>query len=394
MAKNPETKVKFSIFNKEFNDGINEMNKESTSLRKEFKLQSEQMKQTGTAAEKLEARISYLGKEQDIVRRKIQTTEQQLDKAKQTYGENSNEANKLSNKLLDLRISEQKLENSINQSKNEIAKQAQEMQEASGDADKYKKSLQDISNEAGDLGDKLNTGVTLPIAGMGAVAGKSAMDVSDAVRLMNGALGATGEEAKQLEQDMRTVWSDGFGDNPEEIARAIMMVKQNIQGIDEGEELQKATKNILLLAEATESDLGEATRGVNQLMHNFGLTADEAMDLFKKGQEEGINYSNEMFDNIAEYAPLFKQMGFAADDYFTILANGTKNGAYNLDYINDLMKEFNIRAQDGSDKTADAFGEMSKATQKLFKEFENGEATTEDLFNAVIPELEDMEDHR
>ncbi|WP_337970138.1 phage tail tape measure protein [Virgibacillus salexigens] len=291
-----------------------------------------------------------------------------------------------------MQISEQKLENAINQSRNEIAKQSQEMQEAASDTDKYKKSLQEVAGEASDLGDKLNTGVTLPLAGVGAVAGKSAMDISDAVRLMTGSLGATGDEAKQLEDDMRTVWSEGFGDNPEEVARSIMMVKQNIQGIDEGEELQKATKNILLLANATESDLGEATRGVNQLMHNFGLTADEAMDLFKKGQEEGINYSNEMFDNIAEYAPLFNQMGFEADEYFSILANGAQNGAYNLDYVNDIMKEFNVRVQDGSDKTADAFENMSEETQNLFEEFKNGEATTEELFKAVIPELENMDD--
>ncbi|GGJ50920.1 phage tail tape measure protein [Virgibacillus salexigens] len=392
MAKQPETKVKFSVFNKEFNEGMNEMSRESIKLRKEFKLQEAQLKQNGTATEQLEAKISYLGKEQDIVRKKISATEKQLDKAKLTYGKNSDEANKLSNKLLDLQISEQKLENAINQSRNEIAKQSQEMQEAASDTDKYKKSLQEVAGEASDLGDKLNTGVTLPLAGVGAVAGKSAMDISDAVRLMTGSLGATGDEAKQLENDMRTVWSEGFGDNPEEVARSIMMVKQNIQGIDEGEELQKATKNILLLANATESDLGEATRGVNQLMHNFGITADEAMDLFKKGQEEGINYSNEMFDNIAEYAPLFNQMGFEADEYFSILANGAQNGAYNLDYVNDIMKEFNVRVQDGSDRTADAFGDMSKETQNLFEEFKNGEATTEDLFKAVIPELENMDD--
>jgi len=56
------------------------------------------------------------------------------------------------------------------------------------------------------------------------------------------------------------------------------------------------------------------------------------------------------------------------------------------------MKEFNIRVQDGSDKTADAFGDMSKETQDMFKEFENGKATTEELFNAIIPELENMDD--
>ncbi|WP_188453801.1 phage tail tape measure protein [Virgibacillus oceani] len=390
--KKNETQVTFSVFNKDFNKGMNEMRDESKRLNKEFKLQQAQMRDTATATEKLEAKIEYLGKEYDITRRKIKSTEEQLEKAKETYGENSNEANKLSNKLLDLRISEQKLENSINYSRKEIDKQGQEMVETSEGADKLKRSLQDISETASDVGDKLNTGVTLPLAGLGAAGGAAAISMDDAIQLMIGSLGAVGDEAKQLETDMRTVWEDGFGDNPEQVARSIALIKQNIQGIDDGEELQKVTKNMLILSKTTESDMSEATRGVNQLMHNFGITSQEALDLFTKGQQEGINYSQEMFDNVSEYAPLFKQMGFTAEEYFSILANGTKNGAYNLDYINDLMKEFNIRVQDGSDTTADAFKGMSKETQNLFKEFENGEATAEDLFKQVIPELENMDD--
>ncbi|MBN8236829.1 phage tail tape measure protein [Halobacillus kuroshimensis] len=266
------------------------------------------------------------------------------------------------------------------------------MSEARNDANKYQKSLQDVGREANDLGDKLSAGVILPMAGIGAAAGASAMSLHDATQLMTGSLGATGAEARQLEEDMEHVWSEGFGDNPEDVARSMMMVKQNIQGIGNGKELRQVTKDMLTLADVTESDMSEAARGVNQMMHNFGLTAEEAMDLFAKGQQEGLNFSQEMFDNISEYAPLFEQMGFSAEEYFTILANGTKNGAYNLDYINDLMKEFDVRIRDGSDRTADAFGSMTEETQALFKEFENGEATAEDLFKRVIPELEDMGD--
>ena len=61
-----------------------------------------------------------------------------------------------------------------------------------------------------------------------------------------------------------------------------------------------------------------------------------------------------MFDNLSEYAPLFKQAGFTADEMFTILANGTRDGAYNLDYINDTVAEFGKKVQDGSKGTADA----------------------------------------
>jgi len=392
MAKQPEAKVKFSVLNKEFNDGMAEINRESTKLRKEFKLQEEQLKQNGSASDLLSNKINRLSSEQELTRKKIKLTEEQLAKAKQHYGENSNEANKLSNKLLDLRISEQKLENAISGTKAELNKQSQAMEDTAKDAKKLSDALAEVGDKAKDIGGKFSTGVTLPLAGMGLAAGKTAVDIDGAVRLLNGSLGTTGEEAKQLEEDLRTVWTDGFGDNPEDAARAMMLVKQNIQGINDGEPLQEATKDILTLAKVTDSDVSEATRGINQLMHNFGLTSQEAMDLFAKGQAEGLNYSQEMFDNVSEYAPLFKQMGFSAEEYFTILANGSQNGAYNLDYINDLMKEFDIRARDGSKTTAEAFEGMSQSTQDMFQKFLDGKATTQELFDVVIPELEKMDD--
>ena len=54
------------------------------------------------------------------------------------------------------------------------------------------------------------------------------------------------------------------------------------------------------------------------------LSTQETFDLLAAGAQEGLNYSDELFDNLSEYAPLFKQGGFSAQEMFTILANGTK----------------------------------------------------------------------
>ncbi|MFB7301675.1 phage tail tape measure protein [Heyndrickxia sporothermodurans] len=393
MAKNNhETKVTFKVFNEEFNKAMSEMDNSARKMRKELKLEQEELRLTGTESQKLESKIKGLQQQYDIARQKTQATAEQLAKAKQYFGENSNEANKLENKLLDLKISEEKLSNSIQQAKNDLNKQSKEMQGSVKDAKDLGQALNDAGEKAKDVGGKMTAGVSVPLAGIGLAAGKTAVDIDGAVRLMISSLGATGDEAEQLESDLRAVWTDGFGENPEEAARAMSMVKQNIKGINEGQPIQEVTKDVLALAKVTDSDLSEVTRGVNQLMHNFGITADEAMDLFAKGQAEGLNYSQEMFDNISEYAPLFKQMGFSAEEYFSILANGSQNGAYNLDYINDIMKEFDIRMRDGSKTTSEAFDQMSKSTQSLFTDFKNGKVTSKELFNAVIPELQKMDD--
>ncbi|MEJ9182440.1 phage tail tape measure protein, partial [Bacillus thuringiensis] len=110
------------------------------------------------------------------------------------------------------------------------------------------------------------------------------------------------------------------------------------------------------------------------------------------GAQEGLNYSDELFDNLSEYAPLFKQGGFSAQEMFTILANGTKDGAYNLDYINDTVAEFGKKVQDGSKGTADAFAGLSEKTQGVWKSFNDGKATAADVFKAVIGDLGSMDD--
>ncbi|WP_423060229.1 phage tail tape measure protein [Bacillus thuringiensis] len=141
-----------------------------------------------------------------------------------------------------------------------------------------------------------------------------------------------------------------------------------------------------------ESDVNEVTRGAAQLMGRFGLSGQQAFDLLAQGSVKGLNYSNELFDNLSEYGPLFHEMGFSADGMFTILINGSKNGAYNLDYVNDVVKEFGIRVKDGSKSTTEAMGQMSKETQKVWKAMLEGKATSKDVFNAVLNELRTTDD--
>ena len=74
-----------------------------------------------------------------------------------------------------------------------------------------------------------------------------------------------------------------------------------------------------------------------------------------QGMQSGLNFSDELFDNIDEYSVQFKKLGLDAEDMFSVFANGAQNGAFNLDKIGDAVKEFSIRAIDGSDTTKQGF---------------------------------------
>ncbi|BAR85790.1 phage tail tape measure protein [Bacillus thuringiensis] len=245
-------------------------------------------------------------------------------------------------------------------------------------------------SKIGAIGDKLTVGVTTPLAAVAALGFKTAVDFDKSQGQIQAALGVTEKGAENLNNIVKKVWKDGFGESTEEATRGLEKVYQNMRDVPH-EELELATKNTLALAKTFDVDLNEATRGAGQLMGEFGLTTEETFDLLAAGAQAGLNYSDELFDNLSEYAPLFRQAGFSADEMFTILANGTANGSYNLDYINDLVKEFGIRVQDGSKGVEEAFGKLPKKTQDIWKSFNEGKATAADVFKAVIGDLKGME---
>lgn len=196
-------------------------------------------------------------------------------------------------------------------------------------------------------------GASAAIAGLGGGALLAAGQFDNAAGQIQAALGVTADEAELLEDKAKSVWKAGFGESLEEVSGALVRVRQNMKNIDDGD-IEKITRDALALAKTFESDVNEVTRAGNNLMTNFGISSEEAFDMMTKGAQNGLNFSNEMFDNLAEYAPLFANLGFTAEEMFGTLISGTQEGVYNLDYLNDMVKEFGIRLMDGSEKTQKA----------------------------------------
>ncbi|PGS08344.1 phage tail tape measure protein [Bacillus cereus] len=265
---------------------------------------------------------------------------------------------------------------------------------ANGMHDKFQKageSISHVGNKMKDVGTNMTAGVSLPLAGIGAAAVKVASDFDASNRKLESTLGLSKEATKELGNVAKETWKDGFGESIEAVDEAVIQVSQNMKNLS-FDEMQGATQSAMTLAKTFDADVNEVTRGAGQLMNQFGLDAQETFDLLASGGQAGLNFSNEMFDNISEYAPLFKQAGFSAEEMFTIMANGTQDGSYNLDYVNDLVKEFGIRVQDGSKGVTEAFAEMSPETQKVWDNFNKGKGTAADVFNAVLGDLGKMDD--
>ncbi|PFK06995.1 phage tail tape measure protein [Bacillus cereus] len=354
---------------------------EQKKLTSSFKLQNAELGANASEADKLELAQKQLRQQMEMTDRVVHNLEQQLSAAKRVYGENSTEVQQLEAKLNQAKTTLKQFENAL-QSVGRSGSQA-----ADGMAEINKKLDMNNLMEAAEV----LQGISEKLIDMGKSIVNTAIEFDGSQRKIQASLGLTGKGAENLQKIAVDTWKKGFGENLEEVDNALIKVYQNMRDVPH-EELQGASENVLTLAKVYDVDLNEATRGAGQLMSQFGLSTQETFDLLAAGAQEGLNYSDELFDNLSEYAPLFKQGGFSAQEMFTILANGTKSGSYNLDYINDLVKEFGIRVQDGSKGVSEGFGDLSEETQKVWKSFNEGKGTAADVFNAVLGDLQKMDD--
>ncbi|EOO65842.1 phage tail tape measure protein, TP901 family, core region [Bacillus cereus VD196] len=354
---------------------------EQKKLTSSFKLQNAELGANASEADKLELAQKQLRQQMEMTDRVVHNLEQQLSAAKRVYGENSTEVQQLETKLNQAKTTLKQFENSL-QSVGRSGSQA-----ADGMAEINKKLDMNNLMEAAEV----LQGISEKLIEMGKLIVNTAIEFDGSQRKIQASLGLTGKGAENLQKIAVDTWKKGFGENLEEVDNALIKVYQNMRDVPH-EELQGASENVLTLAKVYDVDLNEATRGAGQLMSQFGLSTQETFDLLAAGAQEGLNYSDELFDNLSEYAPLFKQGGFSAQEMFTILANGTRDGAYNLDYINDTVAEFGKKVQDGSKGTADAFAGLSEETQGVWKAFNDGKATAADVFKAVIGDLGSMDD--
>lgn len=250
-------------------------------------------------------------------------------------------------------------------------------------------AAQKLSGSLKTAGTAATVGLTAPIVAAGAAAFSTASSYEQATARIQSALGLTADEAERLGDVGEGIYENGFGQSLDAVSDALITVRQNLGDLND-QDLEYVTQAALTLSDTLGMDVGESVRGVNALMDGFGLSAQDAMDLFVVGAQDGLNYSGELGDNLAEYGPRFAQMGFSAEEYFSILKTGADNGAYSLDKVNDFLNEFQTSLTDG--RMDEQIGRFSESTQQLFESWKQGGATGQQVFEAVMGELAKMPD--
>lgn len=233
-----------------------------------------------------------------------------------------------------------------------------------------------LSGSLKSLGGTVTQHVTMPIAGMGAAIFKSASDFDTAASKMAASLNLPKETAEEFARIGQGIYTNGWGESLGEVNDALSYTAQTLKNTSGNtQEWQKdcevVTQNALVMADVFGADVSESVRGTNALMEGFGLSAQEASDLMAAGMQRGLNYTDELGDNLSEYSVRWGEAGMSASQYFSLLEAGTANGAYNLDKVGDFLNEFLTSLSDG--RMEAGIGAFSQGTQDVFRSFQNGD---------------------
>lgn len=256
-------------------------------------------------------------------------------------------------------------------------------------------AAQDAADDIGEIAQATKGTALMEAADQLSVVGDKIQDVGDkavsayaetetAVSKVNAYFGETGEAAEASAEIVKNVYGSGVGQSMNAVAEAVIMVKKNLGDLG-ATDLTNLTKQALTLEELYGIDMNETLRGVNSLMKQYGLTAQEAMDYIVRGTQNGLDKTNELGDNLSEYAGKFEQAGYSASEYFQLLQNGLQGGAYNLDKVNDAINEVTTRLADGT--IGDSIDLYSQKTQSLFLAWQNGEATQKQVIDSIVADI-------
>lgn len=252
-------------------------------------------------------------------------------------------------------------------------------------------TMSEIGNRMSEIGETMSTSISVPLAAFGGLAGKIANDFDSSQGRIQAQLGITAEEAAELGDVAEEVWKDAFGENVREAGDAVSTVQKSLKGL-KGEELKEATENAFILRDAFEYEVNESTRAAKALMDNFGIAGTKAFDYITVAAQKGADYSGELIDTINEYSTYFSAAGISIDGMFNILIQGAQNGAWNLDKVGDAVKEFNIRAKDGSETTAEGFKAIGLNADEMAQKIARGGEEGQRAFMATVSALAAIED--
>ena len=142
-----------------------------------------------------------------------------------------------------------------------------------------------------------------------------------------------------------------------------------------GDDLKAFRNEVQAVADSFNADFRETLIATNALSKQFGISANEALQLVKDGFLAGGDANGEFLDTLKEYPAYFKEAGISADQFVAIVTQTNKMGIFSDKGV-DAIKEANLRLREMTTATAAALDGIGISSEQVQKDLQTGTKTT------------------
>lgn len=159
-----------------------------------------------------------------------------------------------------------------------------------------------------------------------------------------------------------------------------------------GDDLKTFRNEVQAVADSFNADFRETLIATNALSKQFGISANEALQLVKDGFLAGGDANGEFLDTLKEYPAYFKEAGISADQFVAIVTQTNKMGIFSDKGV-DAIKEANLRLREMTTATAAALDGIGISSEQVQKDLQTGTKTTFDVIQDVSAKLAELPDN-
>jgi hypothetical protein len=217
-------------------------------------------------------------------------------------------------------------------------------------------------------------GIAVATAGIG-VGLSAALEQGNVKGKLQAQLGLSPAEATQLGQTAGKVYANAWGDSLASVGDSVAAVKSNLGSLAGGgaANIEGLTTKAIALANTFGEEVGPLAVAAGQMVKTgLAKNSQEAFDILTVGFQNGANKSKDLLDTFNEYGTQFRKLGLDGKTATGILSQGLKGGARDADLVADSLKEFSIRAIDGSKLTAAGFKALGLDGAKMAAQIAQG----------------------
>ena len=201
--------------------------------------------------------------------------------------------------------------------------------------------------------------------------------------------------AKGMGKVAGNLYTEGFGESVTDTAAALKTTLQ--QGLlpedATNAQVERMTAKVMTFSDVLDQDLNMSVQAVSTMLKSgLAKNADEAFDILTRGVQQGADKAGDLSETFQEYSTVFRDAGISGVEATGLMVQGLKGGARSADVAADALKEFAIRAQDGSTMSAKGFELLGMNAEQMTAKVAAGGPQAREALDQVLDGLRNMED--